>query len=188
MTTLSKSQFAKKQGWAPSYVSKLGAQQRLVLDEKGMVIVEATLEKIKATAGARSDVAARNAAERKEPAAKQLDLNVSIDELPNGSRAKYKAVTLHFENQSQKLGMALAQGIRFDIKDVKDEALGIGNTLRASMERLIDTTAPRLAIAKTREERERILQNEINAMRKTIKNTFPRAFVRLARKKSGING
>jgi hypothetical protein len=186
MNTLTKSKFAKQQGWRPSYITKLKDQGRLVLDENGLVLVEATLEKIKATAGARGDVAARNAADRKAPAQKKVDMNISIDSLPDGSRAKYKALAMDYENQLQKLSMSLDQGVRFDLKNVKDEALGIGNTLRASMERLIDTTAPRLAIAKTREERERILQNEINAMRKTIKNTFPRAFVRLARKKGGL--
>lgn len=183
MTTLTKSAFAKQQGWRPSYVTKLKDQERLVLDDNGMVVVEATLEKIKATAGARGDVAARNAAERKAPQNKLADVNVPLDELPEGSRAKYKAVTMHFENQSQKLNIALAQGLRFDNRAVRDEASGIGNTLRAAIERLIDTTAPRLAIAKTREERERILITEIAEMRKTIKNAFPRAFIRLAKKK-----
>ena len=62
---------------------------------------------------------------------------------------------MHFENQSQKLDMALAQSLRFDLAQVRDEALGIGNTLRAAVERLVDVTAPRLAIAKTRDERAR---------------------------------
>lgn len=184
MTILSKSQFAKQQGWAPSYVSKLGAQERLVLNEKGMVMLEDTLAKIKATAGARSDVASRNAAQRKQgnpPQAEALD--IPMDDLPDGTRAKYKAVTIHYENQLQRLELSLNHGMRFDSKAVRDEALGIGNTLRAAMERLIDITAPRLAIAKTREERERILNAEIIAMRKTIKNAFPRAMLRLMKQK-----
>jgi hypothetical protein len=187
MITLTKSAFAKQQGWSPSYVTKLIGQERLVLNESGLVKVTASLEKIKATAGARGDVAARNASERKatkrgkkpEPAT----LNIPLDELPEGSRAKYKAVVMHYENQLQKLNMALMQSLRFDNRAVRDEAAGIGNTLRAAIERLIDTTAPRLAIAKTREERERILLAEITAMRKTIKNTFPRAMLRLAKQK-----
>ncbi len=188
MTTLSKSAFARQQGWVPSYITKLVAQERIVLDAAGKVLVEASLEKLKATAGARSDVAARNASERKGSRAKRQDkaeLMVPLDALPDGSRAKYKADTISYENQLQRLNMALAQGLRFDNRAVRDESTGIGNTLRAAMERLIDITAPRLAIARTLEERERILQLELSAMRKTIKNAFPRAFVRLAKNKGG---
>jgi hypothetical protein len=186
LKTLTKSAFAKQQGWSPSYVTKLIAQERLVLNESGLVKVTASLEKIKATAGARGDVSARNASERKA-GKKQIpvDLNIPLDELPEGSRAKYKAVAMDYENQLQKLNMALMQNLRFDNRAVRDEAAGIGNTLRAAIERLIDNTAPRLAIAKTREERERILLAEIAAMRKTIKNTFPRAMLRLAKQKHG---
>lgn len=183
MTTLTKSAFAKQQGWSPSYVTKLKEHGRLVLDDAGKVMVQATLEKIKATAGARGDVAARNAAERKKPQNKIAEINIPLDELPDGSRAKYKAVTMQYENQLQVLNMALARGLRFDNRAVRDEVLGIGNILRAALERLIDVTAPRIAIAKTREERERILQVEIRALRKVIKNAFPRAFLRLAKQK-----
>lgn len=185
MTVLTKSAFAKQQGWWPSYVTKLIAQERLVLDAAGKVLVEASLEKLKATAGARDDVVARNAAGRRakkrgKPSA-LVQVDVPLDDLPEGSRAKYKAMTMHFENNLQKLDMALALGLRFDHRAVRDEALGIGNTLRAALERLIDTTAPRIAIAKTREERARILQAELAAMRKTMKNAFPRALIRLTK-------
>lgn len=191
MQVLNKSAFAKKQGWSPSYVTKLIGQERIVLDESGKVIVQASLDKIKATAGARGDVVARNSTERKRakkisPQDKmeaQAHLDLPMESLPEESRAKYKAVTMHFENQLQKLGMALVQGLRFDNKAVRDEALGIGNILRGAMERLVDTTAPRLAIAKTREERARILNNEMVQIRKTLKNAFPRAILRLVKSK-----
>ena len=188
MKTLTKSAFAKLQGWSPSYLTKLSGQERLVLNESGLVMVEASLDKIKATAGARSDVAARNARLRKtkntqtttqnEPLA---TLHIALEQLPEGSRAKCKAMVLHYQNNLLKLNMAMDQRLRFDHRAVLDEAAGIGNTLRAAIERLIDTTAPRLAIAKTREERARILQLEISLMRKTIKNTFPRALLRLSK-------
>lgn len=189
MTSVTKSAYAKKHGWSPAYVTKLIAQGRVILDDNNHVLVAESDLKIKQTAGARGDVADRNSAERKQKksgkAAPLSDLKIPLDELPEGSRAKYKAMTMHFENQSQKLAMSLAQGIRFDLADVREEALGIGNTLRTAVERLIDTTAPRIAIAKTQEERARILQPEVAAMRKTLKNAYPRAFVRLARKKNG---
>ena len=187
MTTLTKSAYAKYRGWAPSYVTKLITQGRVVLDDNKKVIVEDSDKKIKATAGSRSDVAARNLDERNQKTDKSplADLKVPLDELPDGSRAKYKAITMHFENQSQKLDMALAQSLRFDLAQVREEALGIGNTLRAALERLVDVTAPRLAIAKTRDERARILTIEANALRRTLKNAFPRALIRLAKKNNG---
>lgn len=190
MKTLTKSAFAKLQGWSPSYVTKLIGQERLVLNESGLVRVTASLTKIKATAGARGDVAARNAGARKAkntPTATKNEppatLHIALEELPVGSRAKYKAMALHYQNNLTKLKMAMDQRLRFDHRAVRDEAAGIGNTLRAALERLIDTIAPRLSIAKTREERARILQLEISIMRKTIKNTFPRALLRLAKQK-----
>lgn len=182
MTILKKSAFARQQGWRPSYITKLIEQGHVVLDGN-MVDVEKTLQRIEETKGGRVDVAERNAAQR--GAEKQTNIDIPMDQLQDGTRQKYKATTIHFENQLQKLNMALDRGLRFDNRAVRDEALGIGNTLRAAMERLIDTTAPRLAIAKTRDERARILQMEVSAMRKTIKNTFPRAMIRLAKKTYG---
>lgn len=186
MIVLTKSAFAKQQGWSPSYVTKLIGQERLVLNKSGLVKVTASLEKIKATAGARGDVAARNAGARNNKTTQKTEpaaLHIALEELPEGSRAKYKAMALHYQNNLTKLNMSMAQHLRFDNRAVRDEAAGIGNTLRAAIERLIDITAPRLAIAKTREERARILQVEISNMRKTIKNTFPRAMLRLTKNK-----
>lgn len=182
MTILTKSAYARHRGWTPAYVSKLIAQGRVVLDDKKHVLVEETDAKIKATAGARDDVAARNAAAR-AGAMTAASLPMPESDIPEGGRARYKAMAMHYENQCQKIHLALAQGVRFTTDEVKDEALGIGNTLRATIERLIDTTAPRLAVTKTKAERARILQMEVAALRKSLKNAFPRAFVRLARKK-----
>ncbi|VEB44094.1 Uncharacterised protein [Chromobacterium violaceum] len=51
MTYLSKKAFADSQGWAPSYVSKLASQGRLVMaPDSKKVDVEATLAKIGKTA------------------------------------------------------------------------------------------------------------------------------------------
>lgn len=189
MTTLSKSAFAKSNNWAPSYVTKLIGLGRIVLTEDGKrVQVEESLKRIAETQGGRADVAERNASERKQRAkgdTPHVGVDIPIDHLPDGSRSKYKALAMHFENQLAKLNMSLERGMHYRLDDVRDEALGIGNTLRAAMERLIDTTAPRIAIATTREERARILQLEINALRKTMRHAFPRAMIRLAKKKHG---
>lgn len=180
MTTLTKSAFAAQQGWRPSYVSKLIQQGRIVLDGS-LVDVEKSLQRIAETKGGRADVAERNAQERAGDK-QNAKLDMPLDALHAGSRAHYKALAMQFENNLQKLNMALDKGMRFKNADIRSEAQGIGNTLRAAMERLVDTTAPRIAIAKTRDERLRILQKEILEMRKAVKNAFPRAMIRLARK------
>ncbi len=61
---LSKSAFARAQGWSPGYVTKLKQHGRLVLDADGNVQVADTLARIAATAGRREDVAQRHAATR----------------------------------------------------------------------------------------------------------------------------
>ncbi|WP_047237340.1 hypothetical protein [Chromobacterium subtsugae] len=66
MTYLSKKAFADSQGWAPSYVSKLGSQGRLVMAPDGKKVdVEATLAKIGKTADpSKAGVADRHRAAR----------------------------------------------------------------------------------------------------------------------------
>ncbi|QND83762.1 Uncharacterized protein ChrSV_1535 [Chromobacterium vaccinii] len=66
MTYLSKKAFADSQGWAPSYVSKLGSQGRLVMAADGKKVdVEATLAMIGKTADpSKSGVADRHRAAR----------------------------------------------------------------------------------------------------------------------------
>lgn len=49
---VSKSEFAKQNGWAKSYVSKLVGEGRLVLTEDGKVMVAESLERIQATTNA----------------------------------------------------------------------------------------------------------------------------------------
>ncbi|MEO4030010.1 hypothetical protein [Chromobacterium vaccinii] len=66
MTYLSKKAFADSQGWAPSYVSKLGGQGRLVMAPDGKKVdVEATLAMIGKTADpSKAGVADRHRATR----------------------------------------------------------------------------------------------------------------------------
>lgn len=66
MAYLSKKAFAESQGWAPSYVSKLASQGRLVMASDGKKVdVEATLAKIGKTADpSKAGVADRHRAAR----------------------------------------------------------------------------------------------------------------------------
>lgn len=176
MTIERKSQFAKRIKRAPSYITELIKHGRIVLTEDGKFVeVEASLAKIAETAsGANPVVAARHEAARnggvKRPDAMGME---------TGSRAKFKSMVMHYENQQIKIEMMLRRGMRFDLADVKREAQAIGNTMRASIERMIDQTAPRLSVMHSRAERARLINNEIQKLNRIIKNEFPRAMRRL---------
>lgn len=178
---LNQKQFAARIGRSRQYVSKLKDAGRLVLVD-GLVDVEASRQRIAETEGGRSDVAERNAQERRQPAAPSQEID--LGEQAAGSRAKFKAMAMHYENQSIKLEMALRRGLRFELDAVKSEAHSLGNTIRAALERLIDQTAPRLAMLKTRQERLRLLENEKRAMRRLVKSEFPRALRRMKKRGS----
>ena len=72
---------------------------------------------------------------------------------------------MHYENSQIKLEMALRRGLRVDLAAAHREAAGIGAMLRGGIERVIDTTAPRLAAASNDIERRVIVEREIRKLR-----------------------
>lgn len=199
MTLENKAAFARRLGWNRSTVTRAAQAGRLVL-VGNRVDVEASLARLKATEGGRTDVAARHAAERaavapqaiaapgNAPAPAQAprtgentapappDADGATD---GGSRARYKAMVLHFENQQIKLGMAMARGLRFTRQDVAREAAALGAIVRSAVERVIDQTAPRLAVMTEPERRRVLLATELRAVRHALRAEFPRALRRL---------
>lgn len=181
MTTESKSQFAKRINRAPSYITELISHGRIVLDGK-KVNVEASLERIAQTAsGANPAVSARHEAARKVEA-KPRKKREAADVVP-GSRQHFEREIQSIKNKHKELNFDLVLGKRFSIGDVRREALGLGNTLRATVERLIDQTAPRLSVMQDKTLRHALLQDELKTLRTVIKAEFPRAMRRL--KKGG---
>ena len=199
-----KSAFARRIGVHKSQITRAAQAGRLVLNAGGMVEVEASVERWHATKGGRDDVAARHAAQRgagaanrgtvgvqakpsAEPAQNGLNNATSAQpgaqpsgEMPEpGGRARYKAVSMHFENQSIKLEMALRRGLRYPLEAVRREALALGATVRAALERIIDQTAPRLAILGTGLERRRLIDTELRRVRWVVKSELPRALRRM---------
>src|SRR5574340_124396 len=158
VTVESRAAFARRLGVARSTVTRAAQDGRLVLVGEE-IDVEASLARWHATAGARSDVAARHAAQRGAPlpgasqpqgkpaeAPQEAASGLELPETPSDTgRTRYKAMALHYENQAIKLQMALNRGRRHRLAAVKREALALGATLRSAIERLIDQTAPRLA-------------------------------------------
>jgi hypothetical protein len=195
MTVETKAAFARRLNWNRSNVTRAAQAGRLVLVGK-LVDVEASLDRIRATQAGRTDVSARHAAQRgattpthaqakpnpataPQPAnAPQITAPISTD-TDGGSRTRYKAITLHLENQQIKLGMAMARGLRFARKDVARESTAIGAIVRSATERVIDQTAPRLAVMTDPARRSQLLALELRAVRRAIRGEFPRALRRL---------
>lgn len=172
MTTESKSQFAKRINRAPSYITELISHGRIVLDGK-KVNVEASLALIAETASnANPGAAARHEAVRNGEVQDTMAMET-------GSRAKFKSMVMHYENQQIKIEMMMRRGLRFELAGIRQESQAIGNTLRASVERLIDQTAPRLAVMHSRADRARLITQELKKLNRIIKTEFPRALRRL---------
>jgi hypothetical protein len=179
MSTESKSHFAKRINRAPSYITELISHGRIVLDATGKrVDIEQSLAKIAETAsGSNPAVAARHAAARttvKKPRKKR-----EAAEVVEGSRASYERLTQSVKNKHKELSFDLVLGSRFILGDVRREALALGNTLRATIERLIDQTAPRLSVITDKNQRLQLLNDEIAALKRVIKSEFPRSMRRL---------
>lgn len=186
------SEFAAWLGVNKSTVSRARKAGRLVLDAEGRVDFEASAAKWHETAGGRTDVAARHAAQRgaaipthikfKENApTARVEAETGLDEgVATGiTRTSAKTALLHYENSIIKLDIALLRGLRLDRQSVGHEALGLGAMLRAGIERVIDQTAPRVAAAPHGLERRRVIADEIGRLRWIIKRELPRSLRRL---------
>lgn len=199
MTTETKSQFAKRINRAPSYITELIGHGRIVLTEDGKrVEVEASLQKIESTAShSRAGVAAHHETKRSKKSAKTTDSSADQPQLMSKtkrqrkskadqpidehSRQFYERVLQGAKNNIKQIDFDMAFGRRFSVVEVRKEAQSIGNTVRAALERLVDTAAPRIALMPDRASQEALLRFEVAQLRRVIKAEFPRAFRRLKR-------
>lgn len=180
-------QFARRLGVNRSTVNRHLVAGRLVLVGK-RIDVEPSLARLAQVTGTRPDVAARHAAARARPEQSEAPVVAVAEDSAGGERAHYKALALQFENDQIKLEMALRQGVRLPLAEVKREAINVGAVLRASLERLVDQTAPRLAIIASDAERARLIQQHLRAVRRTLRAEFPRALRRLRDAARGAGG
>lgn len=196
----SKAAFARRLGIHKSNVTRAAQAGRIVLASDGRVQVEESLARWQATQGGRSDVAARHAENRgaavqvvlpqaeSATAAPKTATEGATEAQPDGDaagRTLYKAVTLDYENRSIKLEMALRRGLRYPLGLVKRESLGLGATVRAAMERIIDQTAPRLAVMTNDLDRRRLIQAELRRLRWLVKSELPRSLRRMRAEAAG---
>lgn len=196
MTTETKSQFAKRINRAPSYITELISHGRIVLSENGnLVEVEQSLARLEETAShSRQGVAAfheSRRAQKKPPQAPEVKPEVTdapkkrgrkprgSDEVDEHSRQFYERVYQGAKNNIKQLEFDMSYGRRFAMVDVKKEGQAIGNSVRAALERLVDSLAPRLALISSKQEKKQLIEQEIKQLRRVIKGEFPRAFRRL---------
>ena len=185
-------EFARFLGVNKSTVCRARKAGRLVIAADGLVDFDASAARWHETAGGRTDVAARHAANRgavipkAQPAPKNATARDSVSDAGLGSetasgetRNGAKVALLHYENATIKLEMALRRGLRVERAAMKREAQGLGAMLRAGIERVIDQTAPRLAAAGDYTERRRILDAEIRRLTWVVKREMPRALRRM---------
>lgn len=193
-----KAAFARRIGINKSNVTRAAQAGRIVLTAGGMVDVEKSVQRWYETKGGRDDVAARHAENRgavgsipqprgengtagPKPATPTQPVGEGNATAAGGgeTRTRYKAVAMQYENQSIKLEMALRRGLRYPLALVKRESLGIGSSLRAAVERVIDQCAPRLAVMTNDIDRRRLLDAELRRLRWMVKSEIPRALRRM---------
>lgn len=188
--------FARRLGVNRSTVTRAAQAGRLVLAADGRVLVQASLARWHATRGGRLDLAERHAQARGHavagvagtatppaaapggPTGGDQDAG-DTSAPPEGSRAFWEAEKLRWQNTQLLLSLDLQSGARIPRGALQREAHGLGATLRATVERLIDQTAPRLAAAATEADRRRLLAAEMAAARRLVRREFAAALRRL---------
>lgn len=121
---ISQAEFARRQGWAKSYVSKLKAEGRLVLTDDGLVDAVASLQRIRDTTSA--DV-------RADPVVMGAEFNDA------------KARNEHYIAELNRIKLEREIGSLFDAAEVLDVVGNAAATLRARLEPLPYRLAPQLA-------------------------------------------
>lgn len=196
--TESRAQFAARLGVARSTITRAVQAGRLIQHENGHILVGPSIKRWHETKAGRTDMEAhhaenrgaaipeadisqKNATAARKTAKTRNNTATESETTETGSRTSYKGIVLKFENDLIKLEMALRRGQRYPIDHIKNEAVSIGGTLRAGLERLIDQAVPRLAMTTSPAIRLQILEKEARHLARLIKCEFPRALRRMQR-------
>jgi len=100
--------------------------------------------------------------------------------------ADYTQALLASQNALARLSIQIRTHKRYPADAIHDEAQALGATLRGALERLVDQTAPRLAVQRDPSARRALLVEQVKALGRTLRREMPRALrrLRLAGKKS----
>lgn len=195
--TETKAQFAKRIGVHKSTITRAAHAGRLVMAGDRVLVAE-SLARWHATKGGRDDVAARHAVERGAAIPEAIPSHENGATAPvaphathrnpaepegnpdaDPTRTDWKAAAIAADNALVRLEMDLRRGLRLPLAAVGQEAQGLGATLRAGIERIIDQVAPRLAVERDAIARRRILRDELRRLRRVIKREIPRGLRRI---------
>lgn len=188
MTTLeSKSAFARRLGVAPSYVTKLAHDGRLVLVD-GQIEVETSLALIETTKDPnRDDVRQRHAKARDERRqATRQDKPADVPAATHTGRSptpapmakptvqaatvfrEARADRTHYQARQAEIRLAKLQGKLVDVKAVRKIAGNDGAMIRTLLENLPDQAAPRLAPVRDPQVAARILKGLLDDVQATM--------------------
>lgn len=188
--------FARRLGVNKSTVCRAIQSGRLILVD-GLLEVASSMHRWKNTkTGQRPDVAARHAANRRAgnpeatpkdiapPAAAEaaeLPLTTPDDGADSGppSLATHTQELLAAQNAMARLSIQLRTHKRYPLESISREAQALGATLRSALERLVDQTAPRLAVQHDPDARRATLAGEVARLQRLLRREMPRALRRL---------
>lgn len=188
-------ELARSLGVHKSSVSRAIAAGRLTLGDDGRLDELQALQQWANTRhGGRPDVAerlalaraaARQTADAAAVAADQdddlpaADAAAAATEAEPGSLQAYRIDRMSADNARLLLALDLSTHRRYVASRALAEAHGLGATLRAQCERLVDQVAAQLAARVDPDERRAILQAEIRRLSRAVRGSFPGALRRL---------
>lgn len=175
MQAVNQSEFASLMGWDRSYVTKLKKSGRLVLDDRGNVLVEASKQRIEETSDPnRDDVKQRWGKERgNDPAPKQND---SI----GNSYQQARAVKERYQALHAKLEYEEASGQLIKKSDVDAAVADVVTMFRQAMEQIPFRTSPEL-VGKDLEAIRAILKQDMNAALSGMEREFTTRIERISK-------
>ena len=181
----SQSAFARRIGVSAVTIYKAVKTGRLILSDGKLHIADSLRRWESTKPGTRPDVSARHAANRAaaipSPPAATKPQQTAIADVSDSAEddgpgiAHYRKVELIAAINTAKLEIALRTGERFPVADIGSQAGALGATLRASLERLVDTTAARLTLATTNAARVELIKAETKSIRRLMTKQFVRS-------------
>lgn len=182
MQKMNQKQFAESQGWARSYVTELKKANRLVLDDSGLVDVEASLALIKQTEDPnRDDVRSRHASKRGQgEAAAPAESKPAKPSAETSSYQSARASKEHFLAKQAELDYLKAAGKLVEMDSVRSAGAEIGAQIRATLENLPDQLAPELAPIIDAEQLHAILVEKVQEILNGLSQRLTQAVEKLA--------
>jgi hypothetical protein len=177
-------------------VSRAIAAGRLLLVAGRLDIADSLRRWHDTKPGTRPDVLARHAAKRApanvvavqaaeiaprapESAATEDSGERSAPVVADPGIGEYTQQLLAAQNALARLSISLRTFRRYPLDMIEREAQALGSTLRGALERLVDQTAPRLAVYREDGPRADVLAGEIIRLRQTMRREMPRALRRM---------